>query len=84
MFVILHALWRKPHKLKPDEPVNPDVRSAICLKLSNDGHGTNTGHISLQADEKEPPAGTGGSIKYWLGRIKLQGTRNKDWINDYG
>jgi hypothetical protein len=28
---------RKPPKLKQDEPVDPDVYTAICLKLSDDG-----------------------------------------------
>src|SRR5450759_4217189 len=30
---------RKPHKLKQDEPVTPVNQTAICLKLSDDGHG---------------------------------------------
>ena len=28
---------RKPHNLKPDEPVTPVNQTAICLKLSDDG-----------------------------------------------
>src|ERR1700686_3768396 len=42
---------RKPHKLKPDEPVNPEVHTAICLKLSDDGH---IGNPDCLGDRERP------------------------------
>ena len=38
---------RKPHKLKLDEPVEPDVHTAICLKAFDDGQ-TKLGRNSLR------------------------------------
>jgi hypothetical protein len=32
------SIKRKPHKLKPDEPVTPVVHTATCLKAFDDGH----------------------------------------------